>query len=142
MHSRMRLDRNVPTWRYLYRGNFTSLSPTTWLGAYHTGNEMRLISAQDTHCVLGLITYPKLQLHLRERLTPADTSKRFVKSYEYFLGAWVAFAKNPQNGLSKYGWPQFSFDCQTLQFCEPTLINLALDNTTQVVFTSANIPVG
>ncbi|KAJ6082854.1 hypothetical protein N7467_006989 [Penicillium canescens] len=33
---KMRLDRNVPTWRYLYRGNFTSLSPTTWLGAYHT----------------------------------------------------------------------------------------------------------
>jgi hypothetical protein len=39
----MRHDRNVPTWRYLYRGNFTSLSPTTWLGAYHTGKDTSLI---------------------------------------------------------------------------------------------------
>jgi hypothetical protein len=46
--------------------------------------------------------------------TPSETYSDSSRSYEYFLGAWVAFAKNPQNGLSKHGWPQFSFDRQSL----------------------------
>ncbi|QQK47415.1 Acetylcholinesterase, insect [Penicillium digitatum] len=32
---RIPLSQHVPTWRYLYHGNFRNLSPTPWLGAYH-----------------------------------------------------------------------------------------------------------
>lgn len=27
---------------------------------------------------------------------------------DLITGAWVAFAKDPQSGLQKYGWPQFN----------------------------------
>jgi hypothetical protein len=33
-----------------------------------------------------------------------------------FLGAWVAFAKDPM-GLSEYGWPEFSFDGTSFLSC-------------------------
>ncbi|KAJ5956537.1 hypothetical protein N7501_010816 [Penicillium viridicatum] len=58
-------------------------------------------------------------------------SAREVEVSEYMQGSWVAFAKDPRMGLSEYGWPQFSFD-------EPTLINLALNNTVEAIFTSAS----
>ncbi|KAL4815008.1 Alpha/Beta hydrolase protein [Aspergillus spinulosporus] len=32
-----RLQQHIPTWRYVYHGNFTNLSPRPWLGAYHSG---------------------------------------------------------------------------------------------------------
>jgi len=34
--SRLRVEQDVPTWRYLYHGNFSNLSPVPWLGAYHS----------------------------------------------------------------------------------------------------------
>ncbi|KAJ5588061.1 hypothetical protein N7537_010739 [Penicillium hordei] len=109
---RIRLSQHVPTWRYLYHGNFSNVSPTPWLGAYH-GSEVPLVFG----------TYDK------SRAIPP--SAREVEVSEYMQGAWVAFAKDPCMGLSEYGWPQFSFD-------EPTLINIALNNTVEAIFTSAS----
>ena len=37
-----RLSAGVPTWRYLYHGNFTNLSPTPWLGAYHASEYLNI----------------------------------------------------------------------------------------------------
>ncbi|KAL2702622.1 hypothetical protein AAEP93_006920 [Penicillium crustosum] len=109
---RIRLSQHVPTWRYLYHGNFSNVSPTPWLGAYH-GSEIPIVFG----------TYDK------SRAIPP--SAREVEVSEYMQGAWVAFAKDPCMGLSEYGWPPFSFD-------EPTLINLALNNTVEAIFTSAS----
>ncbi|KAJ5749347.1 uncharacterized protein N7511_011043 [Penicillium nucicola] len=92
---KMRLDQNVPTWRYLYRGNFSSLSPTPWLGAYHTA---------EIPIVFG--TY-----HLSY---PRAPSAEEAEASRYLQGAWVAFTKDPLHGLSQYGWPQFHFDGRSL----------------------------
>ncbi|KAJ5793437.1 hypothetical protein N7457_000036 [Penicillium paradoxum] len=93
--TRIRVDQNVPTWRYLYHGNFTNLSPVPWLGAYH-GSEIPLVFGNYNLSSTGI-----------------PPSTRVVEASKYIQGAWVAFAKNPCTGLSKYGWPKFSFHRQS-----------------------------
>ena len=50
--------------------------------------------------------------------TPAE-----VEIGKYFRGAWAAFAKDPVNGLTKYGWPQYSPNTSSL-------IRIAYNNQT------------
>ncbi|KAI9925448.1 hypothetical protein MW887_005829 [Aspergillus wentii] len=108
----LRYKQNIRTWRYLYHGNWKNLSPTRWLGAYHSS---------DVPMVFG--TYNKTTARV-------PSSAEQVKSSRYIQGAWVAFAKDPQNGLETYGWPRYNPD-------EKTLINLALNNTISAAFSSA-----
>ncbi|KAJ5790155.1 uncharacterized protein N7518_007166 [Penicillium psychrosexuale] len=124
---RIRVNRQVPTWRYLYHGYFTNLSPTPWLGAYH-GAEIPLVFGNYNMSMI-------------------PSSAREVEVSQTMQGAWVAFAKDPRTGLSKYGRPEFSFDGRLMFSClrfeadhgiEPTLISLALDNTVQAVFTGSS----
>lgn len=78
---------------------------------------------------------------------PSQDKGQALSRLSNFLGAWVAFAKDPCMGLSEYGWPQFSFDgkCAVLLFISPadhqiapTLVNLALNNTVEAIFTSVS----
>ncbi|PIG83107.1 carboxylesterase family protein, partial [Aspergillus arachidicola] len=107
-----RLEQDIPTWRYLYHGNWSSLSPTPWLGAYHSS---------DVPIVFG--TYNKTTI--QPSSSPAE-----VAASKYIQGAWVAFAKDPWNGLSNYGWPQFTSQSRSL-------VNLALDNRATATIGSA-----
>ncbi|KAJ1713230.1 Alpha/Beta hydrolase protein [Aspergillus flavus] len=107
-----RLDQDIPTWRYLYHGNWSGLSPTPWLGAYHSS---------DVPIVFG--TYNKTTINPSS--SPAE-----VAASKYIQGAWVAFAKDPWNGLSKYGWPQFTSQNRSL-------VHLALDNRVTATIGSA-----
>ncbi|KAE8327297.1 Alpha/Beta hydrolase protein [Aspergillus sergii] len=107
-----RLEQDIPTWRYLYHGNWSSLSPTPWLGAYHSS---------DVPIVFG--TYNKTTI--QPSSSPAE-----VAASKYIQGAWVAFAKDPWNGLSNYGWPQFTSQNRSL-------VNLALDNRATATIGSA-----
>lgn len=50
---------------------------------------------------------------------------------KYLRGAWGAFAKDPVNGLTKYGWPQYSTSGQTL-------IKLGFNNNTGLVVGAGN----
>ncbi|KAL3439919.1 Alpha/Beta hydrolase protein [Aspergillus insuetus] len=97
-----RRDHNIPSWRYLYHGNWTNLSPVPWLGAYHS-SELPLVFG----------TYNLAQPISRDQLLAS----------KYIQGAWAAFAHDPHDGLSAYGWPY------------STLANLALDNRPEPVFT-------
>ncbi|KAB8209410.1 Alpha/Beta hydrolase protein [Aspergillus parasiticus] len=107
-----RLEQEIPTWRYLYHGNWSGLSPTPWLGAYHSS---------DVPIVFG--TYNKTTI--QPSSSPAE-----VAASKYIQGAWVAFAKDPWNGLSNYGWPQFTSQNRSL-------VNLALDNRATATIGSA-----
>ncbi|RDW79102.1 uncharacterized protein DSM5745_05954 [Aspergillus mulundensis] len=107
-----RLNHHIPTWRYVYHGNFTNLSPRPWLGAYHSA---------ELPILFG--TYNQTTL-------PPPPSKNEMDASKYFQGAWVAFAKDPHTGLTEYGWPRFSFN-------ERTLVNLAVGNKPGAVLSSA-----
>ncbi|KAE8143623.1 Alpha/Beta hydrolase protein [Aspergillus pseudotamarii] len=107
-----RLEQDIPTWRYLYHGNWSGLSPTPWLGAYHSS---------DVPIVFGTYNNTPIQ----PSSSPAE-----VAASKYIQGAWVAFAKDPWNGLNNYGWPQFTSQNQSL-------VNLALDNRATATIGSA-----
>ncbi|PKX97972.1 carboxylesterase family protein [Aspergillus novofumigatus IBT 16806] len=85
----LKVEQGIPTWRYLYHGYWSNLSPVPWLGAYHSS---------EVPIVFG--TYNMSPLSIPS--TPQE-----VKASRYIQGAWVAFAKDPHNGLRKYGWPDY-----------------------------------
>ncbi|KAF2111296.1 carboxylesteras-like protein [Lophiotrema nucula] len=86
----LRANANIPTYRYLYAGNFTNLSPLPWMGAYH-GSELPMLFGT----------------HGNYRAA----STRFEKQVsEALQDAWRAFANDPKGGLKGQGWPQFKVE--------------------------------
>jgi acetylcholinesterase len=82
-----RFASNATTFRFLYAGNFTTISPQWWEGASHTS---------DIPMIFG--TYDVAR-------GPATDFQNQVseKMQEY----WVAFAEDPVNGLPKLGWNSY-----------------------------------
>ncbi|KAF2193199.1 para-nitrobenzyl esterase [Zopfia rhizophila CBS 207.26] len=78
---------NVPTFRYLYGGNFSNISPQWWEGAYHS-SELPLIFG--THGIArGASTPFEIQVSMQ------------MQDY------WLAFAEDPVNGLPEMGWTAY-----------------------------------
>ncbi|KAF7957718.1 hypothetical protein EAE96_003288 [Botrytis aclada] len=93
---------NVNTWRYRYFGSFPNTMIVPNAGAWHTAEVPLLF---DTNLA-----------------NPPDTTEQIAIG-KYMRGAWAAFAKNPENGLTNYGWPKYDA-------AEDTLIRLAYNNQT------------
>ena len=97
-------------YRFRYMPTFPSASPFSWARAYHS-------------CEL-----PTLFSNFPTGITQLDYEKH---ASLYFQGAWVAFAKDPENGLAKYKgeWPKYDQNNPE----EKTLVELfpgwAKDNT-------------
>lgn len=83
---RQRYDRL--TFRYSYAGNFSNVSPRRWLGAYHSSELPMLMG-----------THP----NYRGSSTPLE----YATSHA-FQDAYVAFARDPVNGLLSQDWLQYS----------------------------------
>jgi cholinesterase len=78
------VSKSVPTWRYRYFGNFPNLKLTTIpeSGAWH-GSEVPLILDTDMDI---------------QNLVPRTDAENQIA--DYLRGAWVAFATDPENGLT------------------------------------------
>ncbi|CAL3969340.1 hypothetical protein PZA11_006090 [Diplocarpon coronariae] len=91
-----------PTWRYRYFGVFPNLAISDEAGAWHAAElPMLFNTAPDS--------------------IPATEAQ--VSIGNYMRGAWAAFAKDPSNGLTKYGWPRYDTS-------QDSLVRLAYDNIT------------
>ncbi|KAK4502251.1 hypothetical protein PRZ48_005676 [Zasmidium cellare] len=80
---------HLPTYRYEYNGNFTNLSPLSWMGAYHGSHIPMLMGTSGSkagHPMTGASTPFQLDLA------------------SYMQDMWRAFAYDPQS-LVAFGWP-------------------------------------
>ncbi|KAJ3564245.1 hypothetical protein NP233_g8425 [Leucocoprinus birnbaumii] len=87
-----RLDAGVPTWRYQYQGVFRDISTRPDLRAYH---------ASELPLIFGT-------------LNPNSPTTEELALSKYMQSAWVAFARDPQKGLSNFGWPNYDPATQSL----------------------------
>ncbi|KAI0487091.1 carboxylesterase [Xylaria cf. heliscus] len=81
--SNIRAENNLTTYRYQYVGNYSNLTPYTWMGAYH-GADLPMIFG--TYNISGGST--ELQKQVAERM----------QDYVF------AFLVDPQHGLARLGW--------------------------------------
>ncbi|KAG6909197.1 hypothetical protein DXG01_001711 [Tephrocybe rancida] len=103
-----RISANVPTWRYEYQGmraalfrfgvNSETQNPAVFPDI-STRPDLRAYHASEIPLIFG--TAP----------SPGTTEKALSK---FIQGAWVAFARDPAQGLINVGWPKYSPTTSTL----------------------------
>lgn len=113
MAAQVRLKHNVPAWVYRFDGVYENqkLSPQPIAGAYHSS---------DVPMTFGTT-------ELRSGV-PKDTPEQAQLSKNW-RHAWAEFAKDPETGLKKLGWPVY----------DPTkasLVRLGYKNASEPVFAS------
>ncbi|KAL2075539.1 hypothetical protein VTL71DRAFT_482 [Oculimacula yallundae] len=92
----------IPTWRYRYMGVFPNLAVSDDAGTYHVAEVPMLFNTAQN--------------------SPAASPEQ-VSIGNYMRGAWAAFAKDPQKGLTNYGWPLYNTS-------QDTLVRIAYENIT------------
>lgn len=74
----------APTYRYLYGGNFSNISPQWWEGAYHQSELPLVFGTHDIARGPSTAFETQVSMHMQDY--------------------WVAFATDPIHGLAKLGW--------------------------------------
>lgn len=86
--ARYRNQVNLTTYRYMYNGNFSNVSPLPWMGGYHSS---------ELPAIFGTFG------DFRGRGTPFQSTTSQVMQDMY-----LAFAEDPENGPAKLGWPRYT----------------------------------
>jgi carboxylesterase type B len=79
----VRAQNNLSTYRYQYAGNYSSVTPLWWMGAYH---------ASDEPMIFGTYNFSGRATGLQQQV--ADTMQDDI----------LAFISDPENGLRSLGW--------------------------------------
>ncbi|KAF5354819.1 hypothetical protein D9756_005708 [Leucocoprinus leucothites] len=90
-----RLNAGVSTWRYQYQAVFRDISTRPDLRAWH---------ASELPIVFGTYNQSKAIPKTQDEIALS----------RYMQSAWVAFARDPQQGLSNFGWPKYDPATQSL----------------------------
>lgn len=88
-----RQNQTVPSWQYRYLGSFPNIDIFPAFGVFHSSE-------------IGLVwgTYREL----------GNSTALEIATSRAMQGGWVAFARDPQQGLTTYGWPQYVANGETL----------------------------
>lgn len=89
-----RLLASVPLFRYIYFGNFSDVSPSPFLGAYHGAELPLLFGTYDV--------FPETSTS-----SPPPDEKLEVATSHAIQDDWVAVAANGVSGLEMRGWPEY-----------------------------------
>ncbi|TLD27520.1 para-nitrobenzyl esterase [Venturia nashicola] len=100
--TKLRYQVGAKTYRYLYAGNFSNVSPRFWLGAYHSA-EVPLIMGTSGQF--------------------RGNNTVFEKSVsEKMQDLWLAFASDPNGGLEKQGWNAYRPGGEAVVFGERDVV--------------------
>jgi cholinesterase len=97
--AKARLDNNIKAWRYRYAGDWPNqkLSPSS--GSYHSSELAMLFGTTEY-----LSRYYGELFKQNFSFPDTEEQKKLAKT---MMTAWTSFAKDPENGLSKFGWPVY-----------------------------------
>jgi carboxylesterase type B len=84
---RLRQLAKLPTYRYVYSGNWTNIAPQGWLGAYHSSELPMLFGTYNNFRGVG----------------PALETETSVAMQD----AWVAFTRDGMQGIESTGWLEY-----------------------------------
>jgi carboxylesterase type B len=93
--ARVRQAAKVKVWRYRYFGEWPNLFLARGAGAYY-GSEVSMVFGTS------------------EYYTGKNDTVEQREMSEYMRGAWSAFAKDPEKGLTTLGWPVFDENSKSL----------------------------
>jgi carboxylesterase type B len=88
LEAELRNSLNLTTYRYMYAGNFSNISPYYWMGAYHSSELPMIFGTYGDFRGKGT-TFQR------------DTSEAMQDFY-------LKFANDPENGMAQGGWPKYS----------------------------------
>ena len=87
--------RGLTTYRYEYAGNFSSVTPLAWMGAYHASDIPLIFGTHDTPTP-GRPSIAAVQQSVTE------FERQVAEAMQDYV---LAFMEDPENGLRRRGWP-------------------------------------
>ncbi|KAH8649186.1 Alpha/Beta hydrolase protein [Xylariales sp. PMI_506] len=112
----------VPVYHYRYFGVWDNINPFSWLGSYHSA---------ELPMVFGTYALPE---PAGSPFPNHSTTPEEVAVSTYMQAAWVAFAKDPANGLKNFdNWPTWTPGNGT-----NGLVELGFNNQSGAVFSPSD----
>jgi len=91
----LRKKRGLTTYRYEFAGNFSSITPLPWMGAYHAADIPLIFGTYDTPT-------PGRVKAMVEGVTGFE--RRVAEALQDHV---LAFMQDPEEGLRRRGWPAY-----------------------------------